>query len=205
MAASVDNESEILLGNKQLLAVFAVVAILLAVAFGGGYMLGKNSAEKKAAGGADAQSAAAAGDGAPALVPHTVTPEDQAPGQTPEKDTAAPSRPEPRPAGKVVTPPGAGKQPVYSEAEPALGSRNPEAPPRAGQSFVQVAALTRPQAEATADVLRKQHFPARIAPKPGSATIFRVLVGPTKDAGDITAKRDALRKIGFRDVIVQHY
>jgi cell division protein FtsN len=198
MPAKVEDESEILLGNKQLLAVFAVVAILLAVAFTGGYMLGKSSAQKKATS-ADAQTPAAADS--TALVPQTVTPDDQ-----PVAKSETPARPPPVVRTENTIPP-----PVETKPEPVLGSRKVDhaepdlaGVPRSGQTFVQVAALTRPQAEATAEVLRKQHFPARIAPKPGTS-IFRVLIGPTNDAADITNTRDALRKIGFRDVIVQHY
>src|SRR3954463_8322929 len=49
MLRTSDNETEILLGNKQLLGIFFAVAILLAVAFYGGYMVGRGSASKKAA------------------------------------------------------------------------------------------------------------------------------------------------------------
>src|SRR3954453_6819377 len=41
-----DRESEILLGNKQLLGIFFAVALLLGVAFYGGYMVGHNSSTK---------------------------------------------------------------------------------------------------------------------------------------------------------------
>src|SRR5690348_730643 len=44
-----DGETEILLGNKQLVGIFFLVAILLGVAFAGGYMVGRGSAEKKLA------------------------------------------------------------------------------------------------------------------------------------------------------------
>ena len=43
-----DRESEILLGNKQLLGIFFAVALLLGVAFYGGYMVGRSSSAKKA-------------------------------------------------------------------------------------------------------------------------------------------------------------
>jgi cell division septation protein DedD len=198
MAASVDNESEILLGNKQLLAVFAVVVLLLAVAFTGGYMLGKGSADKRAAA-TPSEKADAASDVGP--LTKTVTPEDVAtvkavPSAPQEQSTPAPG---PTSAGadaktKVNVILSSTKQPVPG----------PEGTPKSG-TFLQVGALTHTQAAATADVLRKQNFHARLAPKPGSSTIFRVLVGPVKDAGDLAATRDALRKIGFRDVIVQRY
>lgn len=210
MASGVENESEILLGNKQLLAVFAVVAFLLAIAFTGGYMLGKSSAEKKTA----AAEAQAGGDGGTALVPRTVTPDDAMP--TPKADTTAP--PEAKSAATEEAKPDLSLRPAPpassasanhpAEAEdvkPPLGSKLPDGSPVAGQTFVQVAALTKAEANAMADVLRKQNFRARTAPKPGSSTIYRVLVGPTRDASEIRATSDALRKIGFRDVIVQRY
>lgn len=201
MSASVDNESEILLGNKQLLAIFAVVALLLAVAFTGGYMLGKGSAQKKASIAAADHASDTGNDAGP--VTKTITPDDApASGQ----DVPAPPT-----ISKSEVPPVAVPR-SKSQSEPAsahiLGepiSALPEGVPKGGQTFIQVTALTHRDAEGTAEVLRKQNFRARIAPKPGSTTIYRVLVGPIKDAADLAATRDALRKIGFRDVFAQHY
>ncbi len=45
MLRSSEEETEILLGNKQLLGIFFVVAILLGIAFTGGYMVGRGSGE----------------------------------------------------------------------------------------------------------------------------------------------------------------
>lgn len=209
MAASVEKESEIILDNKHLLAVFAVVAVLLAVAFTGGYMLGKGSAEKKVVAG-DGQTT----EGASALVPRTVTPDDsyaRADAAPPKPDSSpTPQTEELKPVehtAPAAPPVAAVKHPVVkTEQALPLGSHPiAEGTPHTGQTFVQVAALTHTEAVAMADVLRKQHFSARVAPKPGSTTVFRVLVGPTKDPAEITATRDALRKIGFREVIVQRY
>ena len=49
MLRSSESETEILLGNKQLVGIFFLVAVLIGVAFGGGYMLGRGAGEKKAA------------------------------------------------------------------------------------------------------------------------------------------------------------
>src|SRR5690242_20156125 len=57
MRSSNNSETEILLGNKHLLGIFFVIAILLGVAFTGGYMVGRNSAEKSAEKGAATVSA----------------------------------------------------------------------------------------------------------------------------------------------------
>ena len=73
--------------------------------------------------------------------------------------------------------------------------------PEPGQRFLQVAAEKRESAETVADVLTKAGFPAHVAAKPGDDQIFRVLVGPIKDNNDLTTKREALMKKGFRGVI----
>jgi cell division septation protein DedD len=68
-----------------------------------------------------------------------------------------------------------------------------------------VVALSRSEAEGLADVLHKKGFRAHAVPKPGNASVYRVIVGPIRDAGDLSSTRDALRKTGFREVIVQRY
>jgi cell division protein FtsN len=54
-------------------------------------------------------------------------------------------------------------------------------------------------------VLNKKGFHAHSVPKPGSTTIYRVLIGPIRDTGELSSTRDQLRSNGFRDVIVQRY
>ena len=44
-----DGEREILLGNKQLLGIFFVLAVLFGVFFTAGYMVGRNGSAKKSA------------------------------------------------------------------------------------------------------------------------------------------------------------
>jgi cell division septation protein DedD len=74
-----------------------------------------------------------------------------------------------------------------------------------GQQFLQVAAVARDQALGVADVLHAKGFRAHAVPKPGDPKLYRVLIGPLRDAGDLSTTRDALRTIGFREVIVQKY
>src|SRR5690242_3324993 len=69
MRSSNNSETEILLGNKHLLGIFFVIAILLGVAFTGGYMVGRNSAEKSAE-----KSTARASGGTPDAAATPVTP-----------------------------------------------------------------------------------------------------------------------------------
>jgi cell division septation protein DedD len=77
--------------------------------------------------------------------------------------------------------------------------------PQSGQTFLQVAAVGRNEADGIADVLNKKGFHAHSVAKPGSATIYRVLIGPIRDTADLSSAREELRNTGFRDVIVQHY
>jgi cell division septation protein DedD len=211
MSSSNDNESEILLGNKQLLAVFAVVAILLAISFTGGYMVGKNNGEKKTTTASDIGGAADSSVLVTRTVPPANAPDASAPSESkeaPHDDSQFVAVPLPAPDAKVTEraaaahkSPAAALPPSGAETNPVSTSFTPEA----GQTFLQVAAVGKDEADAVADVLHKKGFRAHSVQKPGSPKLYRVLIGPVKDAGDLAATRDSLRKTGFREVIVQHY
>ncbi len=63
MLRTSETESEILLGNKQLLGIFFVVAILLGVAFYGGYMVGKATPSRVASSNASETASSGSGNG----------------------------------------------------------------------------------------------------------------------------------------------
>ena len=217
MLRTSESETEILLGNKQLLGIFFVVVILLGVAFGGGYKLGQGSSKKTAATAtADQTASDATGTGGET---HSVPPSgsDSAAGPAEQPDgepvrqtethaiQAPPSGEDEPPLGsahrkKAVKVPVSEPEPISPLASAASGFT-----PETGQTFLQVAAVGRDEAAAIADVLHKKGFRAHAVPKPGNAKIYRVLIGPTRDAGDLSTTRDALRKTGFREVIVQRY
>ncbi len=214
MLQSGEKETEILLGNKQLLGVFFVAAALLGIAFTGGYMLGRGGIRKTGAavaGSADpAAQPASSANGTPSGrggETHSVAADDS--GQTAEPEAA--------PLGsrktdseellgarkrKSVT-----KTPTPATTEPAVpkASKAEDFTPQGGQEFLQVMAVAREEANGVAAVLRKKGLHAHAVPKPGSANLYRVIVGPIHDAGELSSTRDALRKTGFRDVIVQRY
>lgn len=203
MRSSSASETEILLGNKHLLGIFFVIAILLGVAFTGGYMVGRNSIEKRPATVSAGTPDAAATPTAPpsSLETHSV-PASADTRISPRKtnsqtaEAAAPPREEPlgSPKRKAAT------SPAPAENVPPGGYL-----PQTGQTFLQVAAVGRNEADGIADVLNKKGFHAHSVAKPGSATIYRVLIGPIRDTADLSNRREELRKTGFRDVIVQHY
>ena len=220
MLRSSESETEILLGNKQLLGIFFLVAVLLGIAFTSGYMIGRGAGPKKGAAApvADASAPSSAPDAAGGET-HAVTPADsgqnsasQAGNSTPADAGAEPSDQAAAPDRPAETPLGAKhKRPEPAkEAQEETPDNNPEpAPagfaPQSGQEFLQVAAVARGDANSIADVLRKKGFRAHAVPAPSNPNLYRVIVGPVRDAGDLSATRDALRKTGFRDVIVQHY
>lgn len=226
MSSGSATETEILLGNKHLLAIFFVIAVLLGVAFTGGYMVGRTSFDKKTVSVASMppDPAPPAATAAPANAKAWVT---KSVGAAPAETTAGDlARHAPSGASVEKTAP-IRKTALHNgsdtEAEIPLGARKKEkqpalaAPestepvnagyyaPQSGQMFLQVAAVGRNEADAVADVLHKKGFPAHSVAKPGNASIYRVLIGPIRDSGDLSSTRDSLRKTGFREVIVQRY
>jgi hypothetical protein len=164
---------------------FFVVVILLGVFFTMGYVLGRNTGVRPAA--ADDSTAlsrppaadAASGFGEPARKPAAASATPPAPvGQAAVQPSAA--LPE--------TPP-SGPPPSRETAFPQLTE------PAAGQTFLQVMAVSRREAEIVLGVLKKKGFSARLAP--GPEALVRVLVGPLADAGAIAATRDEIMKAGF--------
>ena len=207
MRSSGNSETEILLGNKHLLGIFFVIAILLGVAFTGGYMVGRNTAEKRpAAVSAGTPDAAAAPATPSSLETHSVPP---VPGEAGASERADPPTkadthvPESTPAqvGSPKRKPTTAAPAVTAPAMESAGSYLPQT----GQTFLQVAAVGRNESDAIADVLNKKGFHAHSVAKPGSTTIYRVLIGPIRDTADLSSTRDQLRSNGFRDVIVQRY
>jgi cell division septation protein DedD len=215
--SSGDNESEILLGNKQLLAIFFVIAFLLFVAFTGGYMIGRGSPAKK-----PLVIAAATTENQPkdsGLETHPVGPADGSASEDPPNAAKPLGRSAARPNAETEIPNGQEQAPLGTPKQKMAAKtsrRQPEAvpvnnvpegyAPQTGQIFLQVVALARDDAYGVAKVLSEKGFRAHAVPKPGSGKLYRVLVGPIRDTSDLSATRDALRKnAGFQDVIVQRY
>jgi cell division septation protein DedD len=69
--------------------------------------------------------------------------------------------------------------------------------PEPGQTFLQVSAMARPEAEILVQTLAKRGFRALLAPGPDDSK-FRVLVGPAEDAAAIAKLRSELEQAGFK-------
>lgn len=215
-----DGETEVLLGNKQLLGIFFVLAVLFAVFFTAGYMVGRNSGDKKVAdvtasaksATPDAQAAAGSGESHD-VAPDPATGSDQNANMSTQEPQLAKSSPAAQPLGsgrratqraKPVSIP----KSAATEQQAQAGERDAAPPgempaPAEHKTYLQVAALSHSEADAVAKVLSKKGFHTRVSPKPGTEW-YRVLVGPVRDAGDLNATRDALKSKGFREVFVQH-
>jgi cell division septation protein DedD len=221
MLRTSDSETEILLGNKQLIGIFFVLAVLVGVAFYGGYMVGRGTAEKKSVPAVSApapkgETAAAASQDAAGGETHSFPADTAVAGeQTSSPRTGAvhavPSNSVDRSRSIEEQPLGSpSRKPVESAHAPySRASASDLAPdvfaPQSGEQFLQVAAVSKDEAEAVADVLHKKGFRAHAVPKPGNQKLYRVLIGPISDAGDLSSTREALRRTGFREVIVQRY
>jgi cell division septation protein DedD len=195
-----DGEFELVLGNKQLLSVFFIIAILLGVFFTMGYIMGRNSAPVAAI--------------APRDTAASNSPRLDAPSSMPQANAAAPA-PTPAPAaetpaatasefggaksGAAPAKPGAGDTPAA--AEPAGKITQPQP----GQMFVQVSSmLAQAEAEILVEVLGKKGFRAIIAPGPNEGK-YRVLVGPVTDNGDAGRVKADLEQAGFKGAFPKKY
>ncbi|HZQ52873.1 MAG TPA: SPOR domain-containing protein [Bryobacteraceae bacterium] len=199
-----ESETEILLGNKQLFGIFIVVALLLGIAFTGGYMVGRGSAPKKA-------TETPAGPSQPAATNSAATPTGGETHSVPAAGSDTNSQtPVPEAAPQTQEPPlGSRKHKALTRTQPPEDLHTAAAEeytPQAGKTYLQVAAVSRDEAFGIADVLRHKGFRAHAVPSPHNAKLYRVIVGPMRDAGDLSNTRDSLRTTaGFRDVFVQRY
>ena len=211
MLRTSESETEILLGNKQLLGIFFVVALLLAAAFYGGYMVGRGGNARKSITGASTQEEAAApqpaaNGGETHVVPAiSGSSGDQNPAATDantSRDTRAKQAEEPLGAPKRKA---SARSSGSAETEAAGASTTEGFAPQVGEQFLQVAAVSKDEAEAVADVLHRKGFRAHAVPKPGNPKIYRVIIGPIRDTADLSSTRDSLMRTGFREVILQRY
>ncbi len=212
MLRNQEGESEILLGNTQLIGLFFLLAVLLGISFTAGYMLGHGSfGSKKPAeiaavtspAGQDSvvptrtvDPATSAGAGSEAAPPQQEPPP---PAQSKPVDSTPPEKPVEK-HGKG----GVKAAPVEPETKPVSANQPGVFEPQAGQIFLQVAAELHDSAGDTAKALTKSGFNAHIVLAP-NGKLYRVMVGPLKDKAELAATRESLKKKGFLQVIVRNY
>ena len=200
MTQTDQGEFELVLGNKQLLSVFFIVVVLLAVFFFMGYVVGRNSGPTTLArvNGGVAETAVASAR--PSPMPEAVTPTPVS--QTPPSASQA-SQPEPTPTPAAETPaPTQAEPPANNQEQTAAGPQAVGEPP-SGTTWLQVVATTRPDAQLIAETLGRRHFRTQVAPGPNG--LFRVLVGPAKNSAEVSELRTKLEADGFRNPMVRKY
>jgi len=198
MPRNEDGEYELVLGNSQLLIVFFLVIILLSVFFTMGYIVGRNSGTETAKTNAPADAAAppARTDAQSSMpTPAATTP-------TPTVVDPVKAEPEKPTAAHTATPPPS-KPPIEVTAV-TPSSPGEVITPIAGQIYIQVTSVAKPEAEILAEVLTRKGFKAMVAAGPDDKR-FRVLVGPAKDASDAGRLKGDLEQAGFKGAFPKKY
>jgi cell division protein FtsN len=195
MARTNDGELELVLGNRQLLSVFFVVVVLLGIFFAMGYIVGRNSSAGPTREVAVSEPLIVE-PGRPSEPP-VATPKPQLETELKELPPAEPPRqaPETKPA-PTAQPPALAK-PAPAKPAPAKPAPAAASEPQPGQTFLQVAATTRAEAEALKDQLGRKGFTVVLGPVPGQ-DLLRVLVGPLQDPATLAKTRTALQEMGLK-------
>jgi cell division septation protein DedD len=201
-----EGEFELVLGNRQLLSGFFVVALLFGVAFAMGYIVGRNSAPSPK-GQAEAATPAPGATGSqerpqPAP-PETKVADQQLPrsADDPAADVGTQPATEPEPTTQPARDVPAAPAPAQTDARPS------PPPPAAGLAepepgtYWQVTAIAQPQAEVFAKVLRDKGF--RVSLTQGTKNLTRVLVGPYLDRESLGRAKSDLEGSGFHPVILK--
>jgi cell division septation protein DedD len=188
MPKNEDGEFELVMGNRQLLSVFFVIVVLLGVFFTMGYIVGRNSTPVPV----EARTREAKNVVVDSPRPAPAAGARELPAETPPdsaKDRAAAEEKKP-----VMTKPAESASPTPEEPAP-------------GETYLQVVAVQRTEAELFVDVLAKKGFHALYTPVPDAPNMYRVLVGPFKDSAAIAQARTDLQKAGFKgfDALVRKY
>jgi hypothetical protein len=184
-----DGEVELVLGNGQLLGVFFIVVILLALFFGMGYIMGRSSGPATGV-----EVATVNKPEVKPLVVESPVPKSEAPSEP--ATTAADTAPTPSPAERQAEPARPGKQAGDTTTPPPTASKAVPVEESPSGVFLQLAAIPKQEAGLEVEVLRKKNFKAVLMEVPEKPGTFRVLVGPIGDAG-VTKTREDLQNAGF--------
>lgn len=180
-------ESELVLGNRQLLSGFFVIVILFAVFFVMGYIVGRNSTPAPQITAAHDQPGTTAPSGGR---PQPAAPAQQTPATETAKDDAGASGAASQPTAAEAPAPAAAK----TEPPPAPAAAAP-VEPAPGDTYLQVTSVKPDVAETVAKTLKDKGFPTVLSPGPSGKT--RVLVGPYSDLAKLGQAKAELERLGF--------
>jgi cell division septation protein DedD len=187
-----DGEFELVLGNNQLLSVFFLVVLLLALSFIGGYTVGHNAAPTLAANGPAAAPEPPRQSKVSEVKEETKpTPEPEpVEVKAPKAVEEPPSKPAPKVEAKAAPAPASSPAPIV-EKQPPVSSQ-----PISGRIYLQLSATDKDKAETMVDLIRSKSMPAIAAAIADRPNLYRVLVGPLTDA-TLNDTREQLKANGF--------
>lgn len=142
-----------------------------------------------------------------------------APSVSPEAPKAAAEAPRKPPVEQLIVveaqtpPPPAAPAPTVTAPTvanvtpaPAVAGARPQPTPTEkliGNTYLQVAAVDRGMAEVTCELLTRKGLPALIGDSPSDG-IFRVLVGPIRNAADVPGHQAILAEAGFHPFVKKY-
>lgn len=188
-----EGEFEIVLGNRQILAVFLIVLLLMGLFFSLGYLAGKRSAST-------AGTAAGKAQEAPPIQVESRRSEAVETREQAQSTKAPPAAGTPAAAGQSA------------EAAEKATKKEPEAParlyveqPPAGL-YLQAAATQRTDAEAMLSfIIGKTGLKGYVAPSPKSPELCRVLIGPLAGNEQVAEARAKLSALGVTNAYPVKY
>lgn len=188
-----EGEFELILGNRQIIAVFIIVLLLMGLFFSIGFLAGRRSA-------APADAAART----PSNIPITV---DAAKQQT---SIAEPAQPQEK--SQSAQPPAAPAEPAESAQQPAAPKPHTPVPSRLfvdqppPGTYLQAAATQRADAEAMLSyIIGKTGLSGYVTPSPKSPELCRVLIGPLSGNEQIADARSKLGALGVANAFPVKY
>jgi cell division septation protein DedD len=189
-----EGEFELILANRQLLSVFFIVVVLLGVFFTMGYIVGRNS-------GPAVEVAAVHKPESKPIVVDPTPPQDSSPtASAPAAAAPAPTSTQPQREAEVPKPEPKREEPVAKKEPPAKKEKEKpvpaSAPPASGQTYLQLVATAKAEADVMVDVLHQKQFKAIAVEIPEKPGLFRVLVGPLPD-GNLNKIKSDLTSAGF--------
>jgi len=189
-----DGEFELILANRQLLSVFFIVVVLLGVFFTMGYIVGRNS------GPAVEVAAVHKPESKPIVVDPTPPQESPSSANVPPAAAPAPTSTQPQREADVPKAEPKREEPVAKKEPPAKKEKEKPAPasaaPASGQTYLQLVATAKAEADVMVDVLHQKQFKAIAVEIPEKPGLFRVLVGPLAD-GNLNKTKSDLTSAGF--------
>ena len=190
-----EGEFELILGNRQIMIVFALIVVLLGLFFALGFMVGRNMAPRPAA--TSLQQ--------PEQVPITVDATKQAAASTAAPAAEAPKEPEEAQPAKAETAREETNAAAAPSKQPAVPNQLYVDQPPAG-TYLQAAATQRADAETMLSYLiSKTGLTGYVAPSPKSPELCRVLIGPLSGNEKIAEARAKLAELGVKNAFLVKY